>query len=82
MLSSVNEHHAEHLRQKFDETMRVARERLVDRVRTRYRMDETLMRKDRLARAFADVNAITSDLRFELDSSEVGLQLFVADRDA
>ena len=82
MLSSVNEHHAEHLRQKFDETMRVARERLVDRVRTRYRMDEALMRKDRLARAFADVNAITSDLRFELDSSVVGLQLFVADRDA
>ncbi|RNM02867.1 sugar kinase [Dickeya undicola] len=80
MLCSVNEHHIEHLRKQFNETMRVARERLVERVRARYRMDETLMRKDRLVKAIADVNSITSDLRYELDSSAAGLQLFLSER--
>lgn len=82
MLRSVHDHHIEHLRKQFDETMQVARERLVDRMRTRYRMDETLMRKDRLAKAIADVATITNDLRYELNSSAAGLQLFLSVPDA
>ena len=82
MLYSVHEQHIEHLRKQFDDTMRVARERLVERVRARYHMDEMLMHKDRLAKAITDVNAITSDLRYELASSAVGLQPFLHERDA
>lgn len=80
MLGTVHDHHVENLRTSFDETMAVARARVCARLRARYRMDELLMRKDRLAKAIADVTSITSDLRYELDSSASGLQLFIADR--
>lgn len=80
MLGTVHDHHVENLRTSFDETMAVARARVCTRLRARYRMDELLMRKDRLAKAIADVTSITSDLRYELDSSASGLQLFIADR--
>ena len=79
MLASVHDHHVDHLRKQFDKTMRVARERVKEKIRERYCMDEALMRKDRLAKAIADVKSITSDLKYELDSSTSGLQLFVAD---
>lgn len=79
MLASVHDHHVDHLRKQFDKTMRVARDRVKEKIRERYRMDETLMRKDRLAKAIADVKSITSDLKNELDSSISGLQLFIAD---
>jgi len=82
MLRSVHDHHINHLRKQFDETMQVARERLVDRMRARYRMDETLMRKDRLAKAIVDVATITNDLRYELNSSAAGLQPFLSVPDA
>jgi len=55
MLASVRDHHVEHLKTHFDLSMRVVRERVKDKVRERYRMDEILMRKDRLAAALADV---------------------------
>ena len=80
MLGTVHDHHVENLRTSFDEAMAVARARVCTRLRARYRMDELLMRKDRLAKAIADVTSITSDLRYELDSSASGLQLFIADR--
>ncbi|QRI86455.1 sugar kinase [Pseudomonas putida] len=80
MLGTVHDHHVENLRTSFDETMAVARARVCTRLRARYRMDELLMRKDRLAKAIADVTSITSDLRYELDSSASGLQLFIPDR--
>ncbi len=54
------------------------RERVKEKIRKRYRMDEALMEKDRLAAAIADVSSITSDLRFELDASPTGLQPFLA----
>lgn len=82
MLANIRDHHVAHLCAQFDETMRVVRERVKKEMRDRYRMDEKLMRKDRLAKAFADVESITSDLRNELDSSAAGLQMFIADRDA
>lgn len=80
MLGTVHDHHVENLRMSFDETMAVARARICTRLRARYHMDELLMRKDRLAKAIADVTSITSDLRYELDSSACGLQPFIADR--
>lgn len=78
MLSSVRDHHVEHLKTHFDNSMSVVRERVKDKIRERYHMDEALMRKDRLAAALADVVSITSDLHYELDASAVGLQPFLA----
>ncbi len=78
MLASVRDHHVENLKTHFDNSMSVVRERVKEKIRTRYRMDETLMEKDRLAAAIADVSSITSDLRYELDASPTGLQPFLA----
>lgn len=82
MLGSVHDHHVEHLRQQFDKTMAAARARIVESIRVRYKMDETLMRKDRLARTMADVLSLTSDIRHELGASAAGLNVFVAERNA
>lgn len=76
MLHSVHDAHVGHLRKQFDDTMAVARGRIVEALRTRYKMDEGLMRKDRLARAMADVKSLTSDLRHDLDASAAGLHVF------
>lgn len=81
MLVSVRDHQVEHMKTHFDNSMSVVRERVKEKIRTRYRMDEALMRKDRLAAALADVSSIASDLRHELDTSPVGLQPFLANGD-
>jgi len=80
MLASVRDHHVQHLRKQFDQTMSVTRARIKEKIRERYKMDEMLMRKDRLAKAIADVTSITSDLRHELGSSATGLQIFATDQ--
>lgn len=77
MLASVHDHHIEHLRSQFDDTMNAARKRISETLRTRYHMDEILMRKDRLAKAIADVNTLINDLRTELGSSASGLQVLI-----
>lgn len=82
MLHSVHDAHVAHLRKQFDSTMTAARARIREAVRTRYKMDETLMRKDRLARALSAVVSLTSDLRHDLDASAAGLQLFSTERGA
>lgn len=81
MLHGVHDAHVAHLRKQFDDTMAVARARIVDALRARYRMDESLMRKDRLARAMAEVKSLTSDLRHDLDASAAGLDVFVRGRE-
>ena len=78
MLASVRDHHVEHMKTHFDNSMSLVRERVKEKIRARYRMDETLMEKDRLAAAIAEVSSITSDLRYELDASPTGLQPFLA----
>ena len=78
MLASVRDHHVEHMKTHFDNSMSLVRERVKEKIRTRYRMDEALMEKDRLAAAIAEVSSITSDLRYELDASPTGLQPFLA----
>ncbi|APR30305.1 sugar kinase [Citrobacter freundii] len=80
MLASVHDHHVEHLRNRFDETMNAARKRISETLRARYHMDEMLMRKDRLGKAIADVNALIDDLRNELGSSASGLQVLITSR--
>lgn len=80
MLGSIHDHHIAHFRAHFDKLMAAAKTRITENVRARYRMDETLMSKDRLAKAIADVNAITSDLGHELATSAAGLQLFITER--
>ena len=78
MLAGVRDHHVEHMKTHFDNSMSLVRERVKEKIRKRYRMDEALMEKDRLAAAIADVSSITSDLRFELDAYPTGLQPFLA----
>lgn len=73
MLWAVRDQHVNHLRKQFDDTMATARARIKERLRDRYKMDENLMHKDRLARAVAEVMSITKDFSFELSSSPVGL---------
>ncbi|EPX8933365.1 hypothetical protein ACW5X7_000697 [Morganella morganii] len=80
MLASVHDHHVEHLRSQFDDTMNAARKRISETLRARYHMDEMLMRKDRLAKAIADVNTLINDLRAELGSSASGLQVLITNR--
>lgn len=82
MLHSVHDAHVGHLRKQFDSTMAAARTRIREAVRARYKMDETLMRKDRLARTMADVASLTSDLRHDLDASAAGLHVFANGRGA
>lgn len=77
MLASVHDHHIEHLRKQFDDTMNAARRQISETLRARYHMDEMLMRKDRLAKAIADVNVLIDDLRTELGSSATGLQVLI-----
>lgn len=80
MLGSVHDHHVEHLKKQFDKTMAAARARIVEGMRARYKMDEALMRKDRLARTMAEVISLTGDLRHELSVSAAGLNVFAAGR--
>lgn len=80
MLASVHDHHIEHLRNRYDETMNAARRRISETLRARYHMDEKLMRKDRLAKAIADVNTLINDLCTDLGSSASGLQVLITNR--
>nr|WP_251701976.1 sugar kinase [Pseudomonas boanensis] len=82
MLHSVHDAHVGHMRKQFDSTMAAARARIREAIRARYKMDETLMRKDRLARTIADVASLTSDLRHDLDASAAGLHVFATGRGA
>jgi len=77
MLANVKDQQVKHLRDSFDYAIQVARDRVKEKLRVRYHLDETLMQKDRLAVAIADVSAIANDLRYELESSVVGLQPFL-----
>jgi hypothetical protein len=79
MLANIHDFHVDHLRKQFDKTMKVTRERIKDVMRERYKLDESLMRKDRLTKAVADATSIMNDLKHELDSSTGGLQLFITE---
>ncbi|MCS3507471.1 hypothetical protein [Achromobacter sp. JUb104] len=78
MLHSVHDSYVAHLRDQFNDTMAVVRTHIQEKMRARYRMDEMLMHKDRLASAIADVTSLNSDLQHELNASASGLQFLAA----
>ena len=60
----------------FDSMMDQVRSQLVQRLRERYRLEESLMEQDRLAKALADARALQRDLLDELGRSGQTLMLF------
>lgn len=82
MLAAIHDQHVNYFRSHFDNLMTAARARVSQNLARRYKLDEKLTQKDRLAKALADVNALASDLRYELESSAAGLQLFNAEHAA
>lgn len=73
LLNAISDSHYENFCSSFDEVMRSVRFRLVYTLRQRYHLDENLMRKERLAKALADVIVLSNDLKAEIDSSASGL---------
>ena len=79
MLQSIQAHHHKHFIHHFNQMMGQMRGRLEQSLRARYRLDEALMEKDRLAKALADVRSLQRDLLFELGRSGQTMALFHAD---
>jgi hypothetical protein len=79
MLTNVKEHHHRHFMRHFDQLMDQLRNRLRQSLRERYRLDEYLMEKDRLAKSIADVRAHQRDLLDHIGRSGRTLALFDAD---
>lgn len=76
MLRTIQDHHQRHFMRHFDELMDRTRERMVQALRARYRLDEKLMEQDRLAKSIADVLSVRRDLLDELARSGRSLALF------
>lgn len=76
MLWNIKDHHSRHFLIHFDDLMNKARERLREAIRQRYHLDESLMEKDRLAKALSDVRALQRDLLHELGRSGHTVGLF------
>lgn len=76
MLWNIKDHHSRHFLIHFDDLMNKARERLREALRQRYHLDESLMEKDRLAKALSDVRALQRDLLHELGRSGHTVGLF------
>jgi hypothetical protein len=79
MLTNVKEHHHRHFMRHFNQLMDQLRNRLRQSLRERYRLDEYLMEKDRLAKSIADVRAHQRDLLDHIGRSGRTLALFDAD---
>lgn len=76
LLLNVKDHHKSHFTRHFDSLMDQVRVRLVQKLRERYRLDESLMEQDRLAKALADARALQRDLLDELGRSGQTVMLF------
>lgn len=76
LLLNIKDHHQRHFVRHFDSLMNEVRLRLVQKLRTRYRLDESLMEQDRLAKALADARALQRDLLDELGRSGQTVMLF------
>lgn len=79
MLLNIRDHHLRHFGHQFDQLMDQMRLRLRQALRERFRLHETLMEKDRLAKAIADVRALQRDILEQIGSSGATLSLFRPD---
>lgn len=66
VLSQFKEHYQAHYLEQFDVLMDQVRARIRDSLTVRYRLDEVLMRRDRIAKALADVTSLRLDLQDEI----------------
>lgn len=76
LLINVKDYHQRHFMRHFDGLMNQVRLRLVQKMRERYRLDESLMEQDRLAKAVADSRALQRDLLDALGRSGRTVMLF------
>lgn len=76
LLLNIKDQHQRHFMRHFDSMMDQVRSQLVQRLRERYRLEESLMEQDRLAKALADARALQRDLLDELGRSGQTLMLF------
>ena len=65
-LSRFKDHYQAHYLEQFDILMDQVRTRLRDSLTMRYRLDEALMRRDRISKALADVTSLRLDLQEEI----------------
>ncbi len=79
LLLNVKDHHQHHFMKHFDRLMDQVRSRLMQKLRSRYRLDESLMEQDRLAKALADSRALQRDLLDALGRSGRTVMLFNAE---
>jgi hypothetical protein len=79
MLLNIRDHHQRHFGHQFEQLMDQMRLRLRQALRERFRLHETLMEKDRLAKAIADVRALQRDILEEIGNSGTTLSLFRPD---
>lgn len=68
ILEDMREQYMTHYLEHFDIMMDSVRRKMQDCLAVRYRLDETIMRRDRLAKAIADVASLKLDLEDQLGS--------------
>jgi len=66
ILDQFKEHYQAHYLEQFDILMEQVRIRIRDSLTVRYRLDEALMRRDRIAKGLADVTSLRLDLQDEI----------------
>jgi len=76
MLLKIKDQHLSHFISHFDDIMCKLRSHLKQSLRQRYKLDQTLMEQDRLAKALADIRVLQRDLLGELACSGQTVQLF------
>ena len=79
MLGAIADRHQAHFLKYFDEVMNTLREHLRQCLYTRYRLDESLARQDRLAKAIADAGSLRHTLLEQIGSSGATLPWFAGD---
>lgn len=66
MTAAISDAHFAHFSSEFDHVMDRLRERLESTLRTRYRLDDQVVRLDRLKKTYADVQMLSTELRESL----------------
>ncbi|WP_321813115.1 MULTISPECIES: hypothetical protein [unclassified Paraburkholderia] len=75
-LQGIQDAHQRHFMSHYDNLMAQLRERLSDGLRRRFKLDEALMRQDRLAKAIADTKQYRLDLLDEISRSGQTLDIY------